>query len=432
MRWMYCYIFALMIMCVTCKASEQVRIVPVGEGWAQNKINSVIFRQHALTSHGDSQYIAYYDGSGRMVLAKRKLGSDKWQVRKTRYTGNVRDAHCSICIAVDGSGVLHVSWGHHGQPLNYARSVYPGSLLLTDKLPMTGQNEHSVTYPEFFNLDNGDLLCMYRSGGSGNGVTMLNRWSNSRREWTVVQHPLISGEGQRNAYTNQIAIDSSGAWHVSWCWRETADVATNHDICYARSEDGGLTWMKSSGEIYDLPITAKNADYVRRIPQNSQLINTTTTAVDSRGYPLIATYWSPEESDVPQYHLVRWDGSRWQVSRIGNRTLNFRLSGGGTRRIVVSRPKLAVDRKDRAYMLFKDDERGGMVSVAVCDNLDRPVWRILDLTQENIGFWEPNYDTQLWKRDEVMHIFLQKAGQGDGETLEAMDPQPVSVLEWRP
>jgi len=34
---------------------------------------------------------------------------------------------------------------------------------------------------------------------------MLNRYDIRMQTWAVVQHPLIHGEGERNAYTNQMA-----------------------------------------------------------------------------------------------------------------------------------------------------------------------------------------------------------------------------------
>lgn len=411
---------------------ERVRVVPVGPGWSRNSVNAVIFRQHAVTTHDYTQYTAFYDGESRVVLAKRRLGATEWETRVTPYKGNTGDAHNAICIAVDGTGILHVAWDHHNHPLRYARSVEPGSLELTDKLPMTGRNEARLCYPEFYDLDDGGLLFMYRDGSSGNGNTMLNRYDPATRTWSVVQHPLIDGEGGRNAYTNQIAIDGKGVWHLSWNWRETGGVQTNHDICYARSGDEGKTWEKSTGEAYTLPITETNAEVVCPIPQDSELINHTTTVADSRGRPLIATYWRPEGTDVPQYHLIWHDGKRWHTTQVGHRRTPFRLSGIGTRRIPISRPKLAIDPQDRIYMFFRDEERGDGVSVAICDDPDRARWRFVALTTESLGRWEPNYDAVLWRRDGVFHIFTQYVAQRDRDRLVDLPPQMVSILEWKP
>jgi len=408
------------------------RIVPVTTGWAKNSVNATIFRTNSVTTHADTQYIAFYSEDSHVVLAKRKLAATKWRIRKTRYKGNTKDAHNGISIAVDGSGILHMSWDHHCDPLNYCRSVAPGSLELTDKMPMTGQNENKVTYPEFYNLPDGDLLFLYRDGGSGNGNTMLNRYDVKTQKWSAVQHPLIDGQGRRNAYTNQIAIDKDGNWHISWCWRETGDVATNHDICYAKSTNAGKTWLKSTGEKYILPITADNAEYVCRIPQKSELINQTTMTVDSKGRPLTATYWRPEGTKVPQYHLTYYDGQKWNTTQITNRKTSFTLSGGGTKRLPISRPKILADSQDRIYLIFRDAERNGRASVAVCQDPKRIQWRIEDLTDHSVGLWEPSYDSVLWQRENVLHLFLQNVEQKDRDVMEDIPPTMVAVLEWTP
>jgi hypothetical protein len=311
------------------------------------------------------------------------------------------------------------------------QSVTPGSLDLTGKQPMTGRRENRVTYPEFFNLDDGGLLFLYRDGASGNGCTMLNRFDVKTRTWSVVQHPLIDGLGRVNAYTNQIAIDRKGTWHLSWCWRETGDVATNHDLCYAKSPDQGRTWLKSSGEAYTLPITPDNAEVIVPIPQNSDLINTGTMAVDSNCRPMIATYWRAPGEPAPQYRLVRFEGGRWSATAVGRNRADFRLQGSGTRRIRLSRPCLAVGRNDRVYMLFRTHDRGGRVSVAI-GHAAGSEWRFIDLMTDSVGLWEPGFDNVLWERDGVMHVFVQRVEQGDGETGGDLPPQMVSVLEWKP
>jgi len=136
-------------------------------------VNANILRHNSVVSHGNKQYVAYYDADGFVVLAKRKIGSKNWEINKTQYKGNVRDAHNSISIMVDGDGYLHMSWDHHGHPLRYCRSKAPASLELTEKMPMTGKNEQQVTYPEFYRFPNGDLLFLYRDGASGRGNLML-------------------------------------------------------------------------------------------------------------------------------------------------------------------------------------------------------------------------------------------------------------------
>ncbi len=399
-----------------------MNLIPLSEGWAKNQVNAVIFRKNSLASFKGDQYAAFYDGESKIVLAKRRLCSTKWAFKTTQFTGNTADAHNTICIAVDGSGLLHLAWGNHNKDLNYAHGVKAGSLEMSDKTSMIGRTENRVTYPEFYSMPNGDLLFFYRDGASGNGNLVLNRYDLKTAKWTRVQDNLVDGEKARNAYP-QIAVDTRGSIHVSWVWRESGDVATNHDLCYARSTDGGKTWTRSNGEKYQIPINASTAEYVWRIPQKSELINQTSMAADADGNPYIATYWRSADSSVPQYRLVYFDGKVWRASQVSDRKTPFSLSGGGTKRIPISRPQVIVDSskgKRRVIVIFRDEERGSRVSAAISTDLSNDRWNIVDLDNADVGMWEPSFDQNLWNRSKTLNIFVQKVGQGDGEKLEQL------------
>jgi hypothetical protein len=414
-------------------AKAQTSTIAVN-GWANNTINTVAFRKNSLITFRGVQYAAFYDAQQYVVLAKRSSGSNHWRVQRTFYTGDATDAHKCICIMVDGDGYLHVTWGHHNQPLNYCKSVSPGSLQLTNKLPMTGIKENKVTYPEFYKMPSGDLLFFYRDGESGNGNLVLNRYNFKTKKWIRIQDNLIDGEGKRNAYW-QIAMDVKGAIHISWVWRESSDVASNHDLCYACSKDGGLTWEKSSGEKYSLPITLNTAEYACKIRQQSELINQTSMFADENGHPFIATYWRNQNSAIPQYHLVYKTGGQWQTDDFGFRKATFTLSGTGTKSIPVSRPQIvAYHQKGKmaVALIFRDAERGSKVSVAINNNLKSKKWTVKDLTNTSVEDWEPTYDTELWKDKKVLDLFVQKAIQVDGEGQADASPQPVQVIEWKP
>jgi hypothetical protein len=248
-----------------------------------------------------------------------------------------------------------------------------GSLELSDPLPLTGENEQRVTYPEFHRLPDGNLLLAYRDGASGRGNLVLKHYDTRTQRWSALHDDLVSGEGQRNPYW-QMAVDSRGVVHLSWVWRESPDVASNHDLGYAKSSDGGKTWQRSDGSRYALPITAATAEYAMRIPQQSELINQTSMCADARGRPYIATYWRPAGSQVPQYMVVHHDGSSWQASQVTRRTAPFSLSGGGTKRIPISRPQIVAapaGARSRIFVIFRDEERGNRVSVAATDDLSR-------------------------------------------------------------
>jgi len=414
--------------------SPNIKQYEVMLGWAKNSINAVVFRKDSITTYKHTQYIAFYDSESNVVLGKRKLGSDKWEIRVTPYKGKTIDAHNNISIITDGRGFLHISWDHHANALRYARSVAPGSLELTEKMAMTGTLENKVTYPQFFKLPDGNLLFLYRDGSAGNGNIVLNHYDVKEQKWIQKQSHLIDGNGERNAYC-QMDIDQKGTIHLSWVWRESADVSSNHDLCYACSYDGGVTWKKTSGEKYQLPITAVTAEYAIKIPENSELINQTSMAADDLGNPYIATYWREKDSKIPQYRIVYYDGTKWHVKQVSQRIFPFSLSGEGTKKIPISRPQimlLSKAGKNVAVIVFRDEERGNKVSVAVCNDLEKGLWEISDLTNESVGQWEPTFDTELWKKKGILNLFLQKVAQSDAEEVDNIAPELISILEWQP
>jgi hypothetical protein len=402
-------------------------LVRVGKGYSSTSVNTTVFRNNSLVTHGDTQFTAFYDADQYLVLGKRKLGQEVWELKRSQYTGNCKDAHNIISLMVDGDGFLHVSFDHHNDKLRYCRSVAPLSLELGKKVPMTGADEDDVTYPEFYLLANGDLLFVYRSGSSGRGNLVMNRYSVDNQTWTRVQDVLIDGENKRNAYW-QLYVDEKGTIHLSWVWRETFRVETNHDMCYARSFDNGVTWYKTTGEQYTLPITLANAEYACHIPQHSELINQTGMGANEAGNPFIATYWRDRDSDVPQYRMIWHDGKAWRSRQVSERTTSFTLKGGGTKMIPISRPRIAVD-DEKIWYIFRDEERGSKVSVVCTDLMATGEWKVSDLTEFSVDAWEPTYDTELWKQKKELHLFVQRTRQGDGERIQETDPQPVYVLE---
>ncbi|WP_207531915.1 BNR repeat-containing protein [Desertivirga arenae] len=406
----------------------------IGEGWANNSVNTIIFRKNSLVSYEGYQYAAYYNEGKKVVLAKRKLGSKEWFTKETDFKGKTEDAHNVISIMVDGEGYLHLAWDHHNNPLHYSRSLEPGSLEMASPTAMIGRDEKELSYPEFYKLPNGNILFFYRDGGSGRGDLIINKYDTGTKTWSRLQDNLISGERKRNAYW-QAFIDTRGTLHISWVWRESPDVASNHDMCYARSIDGGHTWQKSNGEKYSLPITAATAEHALVIPPKSELINQTSMTTDKKGNPFIVSYWRDKNQQVPQYHLIYNLGNSWETIALDFRKTPFSLSGGGTKRIPISRPQVLVKGAGKnagVLMLFRDEDRGSKASGLLMPTLKKKTWEIKDLSEENLGSWEPSFDTELWKEKHILNLFVQHTEQADGEGISEMKPQAIKVLEYKP
>ncbi|SHH69387.1 BNR repeat-containing protein [Wenyingzhuangia marina] len=423
------YLFLSFLFLLTPFHKSVAQISVVGKGWSQNSVNATVFRKNSVISHKKHQYVAYYDAEGFLTLAKRKQKSNKWEVHTTQYKGNVLDAHCSISLTVDGKGYLHVSWGHHNNKLLYATSIKPNSLELSEQQSMIGENENFVTYPEFYKFPNGDLFFLYRDGGSGHGNLVINRYHTKEGNWTRVHSSLIDGEDKRNAYW-QATLDSQGTFHISWVWRETWDVSSNHDMCYAKTNDFGKTWEKSDGTKYNLPITKASAEYVSIIPQKSTLINQTSMYADANGNPYIATYFTKKGETVPQFFLIYKSKEGWKTTAMTNRKTPFTLGGGGTKKIPISRPQVIVNNKKektKVMLIYRDIEYDNKAVLTYNTNDELTTWETKTITNNSLDSWEPSYDTELWRTKKKLNLYVQKVGQGDGETLQNMPAQNVEI-----
>jgi len=416
------------------KNSSAQKIMNVADGWAKNSVNTVVFRKNAITSFNGIQFVSFYDEESNVVIAKRKWKSTNWQIQKTSFKGDATDAHRSISIAVDGDGYLHLSWDHHNTRLRYARSLQPFGLDFGQEMSMTGVLESNVSYPEFYTLKDGNLLFFYRDGGSGNGSLVINKYNKLTKEWTQVQKNLVDGQGKRNAYW-QAWVDDSDNIHISWVWRESPDVASNHDLCYARSSDGGRTWQRSDGSVYDLPINASNAEYAARIPQGSELINQTSMTVNARGDIIVATYWRAQNEKVPQFKVIvkTNESAVWQTQDLKFRSQSFSLSGRGTKRIPISRPQVISWKKGKHYacgVIFRDEERNSFISLAVNDDISSGQWHVKDIFREACNSYEPLLDAELWKQKKQLDLFVQKTDQVDAEGKSGLKAQMVKVVEY--
>jgi hypothetical protein len=410
----------------------ETRILPVAPGYAATKVNTAIFRHHAIVSHGQRQFVTFYDPQGNVTIAWRDLPSQEWALHHTDWKGHVQDAHNAISLGVSADGRLHISYDHHGGPLRYRRSDKPldpttfGALV-----PMTSRKENRVTYPQFVNLRDGTLLFFYRDGASGNGDLCVNRYRVEDRTWEPVHHPVISGAGQFNPYWCRPAVGTDGSLQLAWCWRRTGDAATNSRVCYAGSADGGRTWHNSHGEPYALPITPATAEVIDPVEENNNLSNQDSAEVDSRNR-LHIVIRKNDASHIPQYFHIWSDGVAWRQSPISQFTGAYNLKGGGTLRTPLSRADLFFDPRDNLYVLYRDNRRGSRPMLARACPPDYDAWSHVALADINLRQWEPNYDLVRWKRDGVLDLFLQSTDQGHHETVTRTGPQMVSVLEWRP
>lgn len=306
----------------------EIRKIPVAKGLASHPVNG----GNCLISDGEYQYIAFYDGEHQMTIGKRKLSETKWDFAKLPERVGW-DTHNKIVLFLDRQGYLHVTGNMHCAPLRYYRTKKAGDIHNFEGIhKWTGNYENRVTYPTVFKLRDGSIYLMYRHGGSGNGMRILLHYDEKTQKWTKITPILINGMNRKptcNAYPIGLLEDKLGTWHIAWCWRETPDVITNFDICYAKSTDRGATWKGWDGRVLELPITPENAHVVEDIEQDSGLMNGGSFAVDNEGRPYIG-YTRFDEDGYNQLYVATPVNGKWKIIQLTDWNHRFYFHGRGT------------------------------------------------------------------------------------------------------
>lgn len=411
----------------------QIRTYPLGLAYAATEVNATIFRLQALASDGKYQYATYYDPSGHVVVARRRLTASEWEMQTLPYTGTVTDAHNDVVLGLSGDGILHLSYDQHttdrqNNSMHYRQAEVAANWAdFGVEKPMTGVLEDSVTYPTFIPGVKGELYFFYRDGKSGNGRLCLNHYNPTTHGWSTVQSPLLEGAGKSSPYWWRPEVSADGVLHLAWCWRDSNNASTNHDIFYACSRDGGKTWENSAGAKLPTPLTMTADAKVYAIATRQNLMNSCSLATDAQGHPHIAYYCNGPDG-VPQYFHLWYDGQSWRTQQVSQRKQAFSLNGIGTLKILISRPEIAVSRSGTAYLITRDQEFGGGLRLYAA----RPPytqWQAMDVLYEQLGEWEPTYDLARWQRDGVLSLFVLPVHQGNNEKVTAFPPQIAKALE---
>jgi len=421
--------------------------VPVAEKtWHWNWAS---WDQEKIVSFGSYQYTVFWDAEGVFVLARRNLKDNTVQlVRVPQWKLSADDAHRNTCLGIsEADGRLHFSWDHHNNPLNYGRTragflTQPPEQISVDDIearqPLAEGRIPAmrVTYPRFLNDSKGNLYLFYREGGSGNGDNYLWRYNPENGRWTMVGH-VFSSRGtygpwqnstSRNAYFHDLVFDKNNRFHATWVYREVAETwASNHDLHYAYSDDGGQTWFNNAGEkIADMvandPIELNDPGIVvRPIPVYSWLMNAGCMALDSHGRPHVITFKLPEprqpdqlkhdppnviRQDLRFVHYWRGDDGTWH----GGEPIEVGIPGES-----VARGNIVFGPDETLFFYWADraDRRFRCLEASAADQWRS--WRTYVLLEGNMtGQDASKHDRRRWKDDGILSFTARFGDQGFG------------------
>jgi BNR repeat-containing family member len=396
-------------------------------------LNGESFQQDGIVTFNAYQYAAFWNTSRHVVLARRALPSGAWSALEfADYTNTESDAHNTISLGVcPGDGTLHLSFDHHVSTLHYRKSV-PG-LLTNPNAAAWATTSFSavenrllgnaaltqVTYPRFVTEPGGSkLLFEARIGSSGSGDEYLWEYDSASHGWASIGRFIYGTGDSINAYPHGLSYTRGGSrLHMSWCWRETPDAATNHDLLYVYSDDNGRTWKNGAGETVANSGAASVTESspgikVWTIGQHRGLINQEHMVVDGAGRVHVLLSHMPDaqaddanfdsaRSKSQFFHYMRDDTGAWSRSPM-------------SLPVVASfRGKLAVSASDNLYAVLPDLR---IAASSAASNYS--TWKLLDTADSGRFFSDPLIDTARLLSEDKLSIFYPAHGSPNVYVLD--------------
>lgn len=398
--------------------------------------NFVSFQQNAISTYNGYQYITYWNKAKHVCMARKKLPEGAWEIIElTDYTSpyDIADNHYTISFGIcKTDGTIHISFDHHNDPMHYrvsnvdltsdpdnavwdsnsfgaTRNYLETGVALTDAL-FYG----AVTYPRFITKPNGDMLFECRTGISGNGNSHLWEYIGATQTWSYIGEYLHgmadgmpTGYVDNCGYINGLHYTPGGTrLHVSLVWRDSPDANTNHEVCYAYSDDDGRTWYNTAGvligttgstDVSKLLNYYSSGFQILAIGQNRGLINQEGQAVDSKGgIHILQSYlkdgvnqdsWYNRRVNAYMRHIYQDENGNWKNDVIAPSRID--------------RGDIAVDADDNLYVLGPD------YRVFWAKASEKwATWYDFDLSQDGKAVSEGVFDRELLLENNVLSFAL--------------------------
>jgi len=396
-------------------------------------LNGESFQQDAIVTHKGYQYTAFWNTARHVVLARRALPSGAWaSFEFSDYTNTEADAHNTISLGITATdGTLHVAFDHHVSPLHYRKSHAglvsdPGnatwaasSFDASTSALVAGTNISQLTYPRFISEPGGEkMLLSARLGSSGSGDEYLWEYNATTHAWTSLGKYIDGIVDNINAYLHGVAYGHDGKrLHAAWCWRDTPDASTNHDLLYVYSDDHGRTWNNNAGTKIGTSGTtavARGSGGLEawKIGQNRGLINQEAMTVDSAGRVHVLLSHMPDaQADDATFDTARTKSQYFHYWRDPNG--KWTRTAIALPAVAAFRGKLAVASSGNLYAVLPD-----LRIAAAPVSSSFATWSLLNDTDKGRFFSDPLIDSARLLSDDKLSIVYPQKGNANVWVLD--------------
>ncbi|AJR04984.1 BNR-4 repeat-containing protein [Siansivirga zeaxanthinifaciens] len=291
-----------------------------------------------------------------LMVSRKKIGEGNWVhvalPAKLSLVGGKGDTHLTTNIGICPiDGTVHLMFDHHNEDLNYIQSkkniafgpdedFIAANFLPQQDYLIPGKKITSVTYPDLFNNDLGEMYFERRLGSAVGGNIIMtyyngNTWS---EEVTIIQgtgQEVTQGE-RGFSYGSAYFINGKFYYAYSPRWAESP-TALNEGVYVmelgSRMNDKATTM---DGKSFDLPVI-NHAPFLiadpRSVPDNAGWAGGPQLAISPKND--VYMYINPKGTD-PYNYLRKQNDTEFLEDRnkgslgifYGNRMYKFNLSGG--------------------------------------------------------------------------------------------------------
>jgi hypothetical protein len=291
-----------------------------------------------------------------LMISRKKIGEGSWihveLPAKLSLVGGKGDTHLTTNVGVSPiDGTVHLMFDHHNEDLNYIKSkkniaYAPDSdFTAANFLPqqdylIPGQKVTSVTYPDLFNNDKGEMYFERRLGSAVGGDIIMtyydgNTWS---PETTIIRgRGSEVSQGERHfAYGTAHFMNGKFYYSYSPRWAESPTILGEGVYLMELGERMNDKATTVDGKSYDLPII-DHAPFLiadpRSVPDNAGWAGGPQVAISPKND--IYMYQKPKGTNA--YNYLKKNGeTEFMEDRnkgalgvfYGKRMYKFNVSGG--------------------------------------------------------------------------------------------------------
>jgi hypothetical protein len=223
------------------------------------------------------------------------------------------DAHKNPHLLIDEDGFLYMFYRAHCTPTHAVKSVRPFDISKWESL---GVVVESSSYPQPWQLKRGEIIVLYRGGGTHNATQSYVKSTDGGATWSSPVH--IATPPPKNGIYG-VSIAETGAYprkvHIAWSLTR-GDWWQRYHVFYAHSDDGGTTWRKSDGSACKLPISEPTSEMIFESAVPDRGVWLKDIQLDSKGNPYVLFIDANSLTYESVWRLAKCVGGKWTFHEI--------------------------------------------------------------------------------------------------------------------